>query len=341
MTLPALRFSVLPGVTLQIRGDEAALRHYEAEYGSAATMPAEHDADAVAVTFDRRSRDGEPMPGGSVLAGSHKTVSWHADVSDPDARPMRARIEIRGAPRWFGLSLTQGYLVEPLLSIAAAAVGVLLPAAGFVTDAGAIVLLGRSRSGKSSLTMRAAAAGLPVLGDDQVFLGRSGHVTRFPRRLRVYDDLRDTAPDAFARLPGWARRALWVRRLARSVTAGYVRPSLAIATSAVLGAVESEEAPLARLVVLERTANLSRIEVQRIDSDAALATAAAVMEDQRRHLARLGPAWSRRLEEVAVSERSVLADAIARVGAERVLIPNGWTAKASVDALWERLRGLK
>ena len=337
MTLRALRFAVLPTVTLHIRGDEAALRHYEAEYGPAATTAAEYGSDAVEVAFDRGSRDGEPMPGGSVLAGSHKTVSWHADVSDPDARPMRARIEIRGVPRWFGLSLTQGYLVEPLLSVAAAAVGVLLPAAAFVTDGGATVLLGRSRSGKSSLTMRAAAAGLPVLGDDQVLVGRSGTVTRFPRRLRVYDDLGDTAPDAFARLSGWARRALRVRRLVRTMTAGYVRPSLAIPVSAVRGAVESTGAPLARLVVLQRTANLSRIEVERIHSDAVLASGAAVMEDQRRHLARLGPAWSRRLEEVAVSERPVLADAIARVGAERVLIPDGWTAKASLDALWEHL----
>ena len=337
MRIRSRRFAVLPRVSIQIRGDEAALRHYEAEYGWAAMAPAVQDSDAVVVTFDGRSRNGTPAPGGSTLTGSHKTVSWHADVSDPSARPLRASIEVRGVPRWFGLSLTQGYLVEPLLSVAAADVGVLLPAAAFVTDGGATVLLGRSRSGKSSLTMRAAAAGMPILGDDQVLVGRSGRITRFPRRLRVYDDLRDTAPDAVARLPGWARRALWARRVARILTAGHVRPSLAIPANAVRGAVESAEAPLARFVVLERTANLSRIEVERVDVDAALATATAVIADQRRHLARLGPAWSRHLDEVAMAERSTLAGAIARADATRVRIPDGWTAEASVEALWHGL----
>jgi hypothetical protein len=332
------RFDVLPDVSLEVNGDDAALRHYAAEYGAPSTSSAGDGTAAVRVRIGHDRGDAPVPVGPSVLGGRHKTVAWYAVVSDPDAHPISATISLRGRPRWFALSLTQGYLVEPLLSVAASdAGGVLLPAAAIVTETGGVVLLGRSRSGKSSLSARAAAAGLAVLGDDQVLIGRAGWLTRFPRRLRVYDDLRATAPEAFRRLPAWARRALRVRVLARLATAGYVRPSLAIPASD-LGAAMVAEAPMTRFLVLERTSAVTDIEVQQISAEAAMAAAESVLDDQRRHLRKLGDAWRERLRTLAGSENDVLASALGSVAPERILIPDQWPAAVSVDAVWDRIR---
>ena len=331
------RFDVLPRVSLEVSGDDAVLRHYAAEYGTPAASSDGDGTPAVRVRIGRgddRPRIGD---GAGVLEGRHKTVAWHAVVSDPEAHPISATISLRGAPRWFSLSLTQGYLVEPLISVAATdAGGVLLPAAAIVTGAGGVVLLGRSRSGKSSISARAAAAGFGVLGDDQVLVERNGQLTRFPRRLRIYDDLGATAPQAYRRLPARARRALQVRALARLATAGYVRPSLAIAASD-LGAATVDTAPMARFLVLERTSAVTDIEVQQTGAEAATAVAEAVLGDQRRHLRMLGEAWRQRLRTLAGSETDVLASALKSLAPESILIPDHWPAGVAVDALWDRI----
>jgi hypothetical protein len=80
-----------------------------------------------------------------TLHGGHKTVNWRIELGSPEEPSLNAAIELRGAPRSFGLSLVQGYFVEPLLSLAAAREGsVLLPCAAIATDEGLLLLLGRS-----------------------------------------------------------------------------------------------------------------------------------------------------------------------------------------------------
>ncbi len=209
-----------PGLRVALTGDRAARQHFAQEYAPARTAgPTVVEPDVlVEVTSAAR------LPAG---AGGHKTVRWSVEVGPPDVRPLRARIVLAGRPRRFGLSLVQGFVVEPLVSLAAARTGlVLLPAAALASQRGAVVVLGRSRSGKTSVVARAVAGGRGALGDDQVLVDREGAVRSWPRRLRVYPDLRDTAPQAVGALPRRRRAALTGLAVLDRATRHWVAPSL-------------------------------------------------------------------------------------------------------------------
>ncbi|HVF79946.1 MAG TPA: hypothetical protein VNA28_16760, partial [Solirubrobacteraceae bacterium] len=194
------RYRFLPGVDLRLTGDRTTARHYAAEYAGAEVAD-----DGSAVALDVRFAPAAPSDGVRI-EGGHKTARWTVTAPAPAGGPLRAGIELRGRPRFFGLSLVQGYFVEPLLSVAVARAGhVLLPSAAIGEEGGVLVIMGSSGTGKSSLSARALAAGRPVLGDDQILLDGAGDCRRFPRRMRFYSDLPQTAPAAFARLPIDAR----------------------------------------------------------------------------------------------------------------------------------------
>jgi hypothetical protein len=333
----AVRFEVLPGVAVDILGDDATMRHFHAEYG-VTRVPLPGDSTAsMRVTVVLGGPRSAPIDERGIIVGSHKTVSWRAVVGPPDHGRIDATITLRGRPQWFGLSLIQGYIIEPLISVAAAAAGgVLLPAAAIVVGPGATVLLGRSRSGKSSVSARAAAAGLPVLGDDQVHVDRAGMVSRFPRRFRFYDDLSATAPDAYRRLPARARRALAIRRIIRIASLGFVAPSLPVPVSD-LGAVVAPATGISRIVVLERVRRASRVELGTLTPGEAAETAMGILDDQRRHLGVLGETWRTFLGEIRHREADVLRDLLTRVTVERMLIPEALGPAAAVDAVWQQL----
>ena len=196
-------FAFATDLRLRVTGQAAAVRHARREYG-AAEVPDARRVD-VEVAFGPLGRDAVRSRGGAaeplIGRGRHKTVAWRVEAGDPDAVPLTARIETAGWPTAFALSLVQGYVIEPLLSIAGARRGiVLLPGAGIVLDDGLVLLLGRSRAGKSTLAARALTAGRAILGDDQLFVGPDATAWPFPRSLRFYPDLARTAPASFAQL---------------------------------------------------------------------------------------------------------------------------------------------
>ena len=237
----------IPGVALRVHGDAAAARHLAMEYAPAGGEPS--TASEVVAALDVHFVSKLP----DARAEGHKTIRWSATLERTAPQHLQLRIALRGWPRWFGLSLVQGYLIEPALSLLAVeAGGVLLPAAAIVQDGAALLLIGRSGTGKSSVSMRAFAAGLPLLGDDQVFVSGDGTCTRFPRRLRIYDDAARTAPGAISRLPVRDRVGLLVRRVVRVATRGYVAPSLAIPLRALGGADAPTSVPLGRVALLSR-----------------------------------------------------------------------------------------
>ena len=195
MTDPAHRetFAFLDRLRLEVRGDRRALAHFRAEYSRARADPGA-EADLV-VSF------GRTPPGSRAFEAGYRSLRWRVALDPLGNAPLRATIDLSGAPRRFGLSLLQGYVVEPLLGLLApAAEHVLLPSAAVMSEGGALLLLGRSRSGKSSLVARTAIAGTGVLGDDHVLVGAAG-CRAFPRRLRLYPDVAETAPAARAALP--------------------------------------------------------------------------------------------------------------------------------------------
>jgi hypothetical protein len=323
----AATFAFLDDLRLEVVGSARTLRHYRAEYGRAAGPPV--GEPELRVVFRRISG------GGSGFDGAHKTVRWHVEIAEPLDGPLRVVIDLRGEPRSFGLSLLQGYVIEPLLGLFAAATGhVLLPAAAIGSANGAILLIGRSRSGKSSLAARAAAGGLEVLGDDHVLVAGSGECRAFPRRLRVYSDLSRTAPQAYARLPGSKRAKLRALSALRSSTRNLVAPPLRIGLEALGSSLHQSVLQLGTIVVIER-GEVDSLERELLGPDALVEIAAEILREQRRPLELLSRGdWHARLERVRTADEELLIAAFAHgASAVRVVVPRSWPAEQAVSAI--------
>jgi hypothetical protein len=103
-------------------------------------------------------------------------------------------------------------VLEPLLLFLLTRAGrIPLHAAGFLLGHRAVLLAGPSGAGKSSLALEAARAGLPVLGDDTVFLELDSglRIHGAPRPLHV--PVAGASPPGELRLRGgrWKQRAGW------------------------------------------------------------------------------------------------------------------------------------
>jgi hypothetical protein len=318
-------FEFLEGLRFEVRGDRRALAHFRAEYRAART--------GAAATPDLVVSFGETPPGSAGFEGGYRSLRWRVALGDPGDGPLRATIDLRGAPRSFGLSLLQGYVVEPLLGLLAPATGhVLLPSAALATEGGALLLVGRSRSGKSSLVARAAAAGTAVLGDDHVLVGADG-CRAFPRRLRLYPDVAETAPAARAALPPRKRALLRALGLVRTATGGAVAPPVRVPVET-LGTVRRDPLPLARVVVLERR-EVPRLAAEALSRDELVAVAGEVLREQRGALERVDdPRWRERLEHVPQEEESLLHEAFAQAAdVGRLVVPTRLPAGESVGAI--------
>ena len=333
MTGRASDYRFADSVHLRISGPERALRHFDAEYGEAAVADASTAVPDVHVRISFGLKV-EPPADGALVVGGHKTARWRVALGPPGARPLQASIVLSGGPPSFALSLVQGYFVEALVAVALADRAlVALPSAGFATDGGVTVLLGRSGAGKTTLTARALAGGRTVLSDDQVVLDATGRVWRYPRRLRFYPDIRQTAPDAWTRLPARTRSTLVLRGRVRRLTRGYVAPSLAVPVSEIGASVAPGPLPLRRIVVVARAPGEAPT-VATQPSDWVVEHAGLVLADQRDRLSRaLSGAWSERLDAALEAERQTVAAALTGVPATQVLLPRTWQASQAVDVL--------
>jgi hypothetical protein len=327
-------YRFLPGLRLAVTGEEATLHHFDREYG-----PGSEDgsgAAEVVLRFDPPAPSGRPTDQRRIFAaGGHKSVRWTVALGDPAATPLTASITIRGWPRSFALSLVQGYFVETLISLAAPAAGhALVPAAALVAQDQVVLMLGPSGAGKSSLSARLIASGGGVVGDDQVLVNAAGQCSSFPRRMRFYPDLADTAPDAFRALRRSTRLHLRCRGLVDRLTAGYVRPSLAIQAAELDPAHEPSSGRITRVIVLEPRAPVRDLESIPEELSSALSTARRVFELQRARLWSIAPSdWRLLIRETAEMEDRILTTAFRTARIERVRIPAHWEPKRSIDAL--------
>jgi len=297
---------------LSVVGPRAAIRHYEAEYdGSRAEAPSEPD---VRVAFGARL----PAASSAVVRGGHKLL---------------------GAPRAFGHSLVQGYFVEPMLSLAAVRHGrVLLPAAAIREGDGAVLIMGRSGSGKSSLSARALAEGRAILGDDQVLLDGSGQLWTFPRRLRFYADLRHTAPAAYRRLPLQARFGLAGREAVRRLTRGFVAPPIRVTPAELGGGRVRDPLPLSSVVMISREPGARELETEEINASEAVDLGIELLRAQRAHLERVDDSnWGQLLETAERQEAELLRSALNGRPGSIVRVPERWGAPRALDALSRRL----
>jgi hypothetical protein len=318
------RYQFALGLALAIEGDRPTVTQFNREYGEAAARP--HTETCVEVDFAEDSLDSR----GDAVRGGYKTMRWQTRLTAPDAPVLGARIEIAGRPRGFARTLVQGYFVEPLLSIAATRVdSVLLPAAAFRDATGTIVVLGRSGSGKTSLSMHALALGIRVVGDDQVVIDSTGACGPFPRRLRLYPDLRERVPVAYARLPRRIQVQLAVRRLIRLLSRGAVAPPLAVPMSIFGQDGQFDPGPITRVVILERALHPGELRKEPATVAEAVAYALGLLHEQREHLALAGgDAWRAALAETERREESRLEAAFRDISIERITVPSPLVGEA-------------
>ena len=320
-----------PALGLAISDWPDLTRHFEREYGPASTT------DRPDLRVERLGAMSETPTDGPVNRARHKTTTWALRLAEPSADPLVAALSIRGV---FGRSLVQSLLVEPLLTVSMLRTGrALVPAAGLVVDDRALLLVGASRSGKSTLAMRGWARGLGLLGDDRVVVSPDGLVSAFPRRIRLYPDLRSTAPDAYRRLARLTRLSLRATGAVRTATRGWVGLPVLAPWSTVVG-VAPATAPLGRVVVIER--NNEATDMAWIDgTDAAMARLAAILDRDLRALSGYSSAWSEEASLARARAIDVVCEAVVagKATCGVLVIPGLWPATTALDRV-ERQLGL-
>jgi hypothetical protein len=332
---PADLYRFGPGLTVSIRGERRARSYFRAEYGSAAFAPGP-DVPAVEAIIGTRVRaDAHATTGEPELLGAHKLARWRASVPvTPEADTMRIVVAVRGP---LGLALVQSQVIEPLVSLAAVRAGsVLLPGAAIAQGDRTLLLLGRSRSGKTSLAARALAAGRRVLGDDQVIINADRECLPFPRRLRLYPDLSRTAPAAFAALPRSVRTRLAALGRVNALTRGFVAPPVSVSPSAIAADGTGPVRLLIGEVVVVRRARVGALTLQPLDAGELAAETEDVLMGQRSELFRV-PGVRAAYETLLAHERAIISCALAAAPARRVLVPDSWTSEQAVGALAREL----
>lgn len=327
--------SVWPMLGLAIAGDTGLERHFAAEFGPPTPADPEHLPSEVLVLV----RPVEGSADASVGQGRYKTTRWQVRLGPPSGRPVSCELRIQGV---FGRSLVQSLVVEPLLSIAhAREERALVSAAALEVGGRAVVLVGGSRSGKSSLAMRAWSRGIPLLADDRVIVRPDGTATGVRRRLRVYPDLASTAPGAVRRLSPRTRARLRARGALQRLTAGW------IALPELVGSVGIQEAPASlaidRLVVIERSPRSGRTAsgaVAETDApDRVWARLGEILQSDLDWPAGQGPRWAAEAREAGSRQDRILRQALVQAGSDATLIsvPADWPAAVAVAALARHL----
>jgi hypothetical protein len=327
------RYRLGPGLVVSIEGNRIARAYFRAEYASS---PQNADSTAavleatIGATLHRRGRK-EHRP---QLSGAHKLARWRAYMpTQPDEDTIRVSVDVRGP---LGLPLVQSYVVEPLVSLATIRAGlVLLPSGAIARGGKAVLLIGRSRSGKSSLAARALAGGLRILGDDQVLISAEHGCLPFPRRLRLYPDLAKTAPAAFAALPPGARRALSVLDVVNSMTRGFVAPPVRVSPSRVGAGIARIGLPIGEVVVIRRSA-VDELTIEPLDALEVAEEVEQVLLNQRAEIFKVDGLRASCAPMLA-REAAIVSRALADAPARRVLVPSRWSAERAVGDLADEL----
>lgn len=323
------------GLTVSIRGERRARAHFRAEYG-AASLASSSEPPAVEAVIGAHAHPTRTatMPD-PELVGAHKLARWRASVPvRPELQTLRVAVAVRGP---LGLALVQSTVIEPLVSLAAVRTeSVLLPGAAIAQGDRTVLLLGRSRSGKTSLAARALAAGLRVLGDDQVIINADRECLPFPRRLRLYPDLSRTAPAAFAALGPSVRARLAALGRVNALTGGFVAPPVSVSASEIASTPGDAIRVLIGEVVVVRRARVNALTLEPLDPGELADEADDVLLGQRSALFEV-PGVRVAYEALLAHERAIIACALAAAPARRVLVPHSWSSEQAVDALAREL----
>lgn len=317
-----------PGLAVAVSGAAIARGYFRREYGEAAAARAARPQIELDACFARPA-EGRP---GAVVEGRHKLARWQAWVElGEDGVALHAHV--RGP---FGLPLVQSLILEPLMGVVAARHALaLVPGALLLDGEGrGVLLVGGSGAGKTSLAARALAAGRDVLADDRVFLGADAGASRYVRRMRLYPDIRATAPTAWASLAGGGRAKLRAVELLGDASGGRFAPPVAV-TRRELGAPPPPTGTAIHRILLLRREEREAAQMTTVQPGVAVDEMAQRIADDRAALD--GPALRGALRALARDDCGVLEGATTAVTAQRLEIPVAWPAARSVQRLAEEL----
>lgn len=337
---------VWPDRALTVLSPPALIDHFVAEYGEgqALTVPGAPEPTSIGPQVIVRALDARRGPSGATGAERrirrerHKTTRWRTRLGSPDHESIDCEVETIGV---FGRSLLQSVVVEPLIAIALARRDLaLLSAAGIVLDGRAIAICGMSRTGKSTLALRAWAAGRRVLADDRLVVTSAGQVAGFTRRSRIYPDLVATAPLAAERIGRRLRTRLTVAGLVRRVSGGFVGLPV-LADRHLLQPIQNDPVPLGAIFVIDRTdPNVREDAVGDLDDPAAVrARLEAIATRDLAWVAANGDDWRAASAATVRAQLDVIDAALAASGAAtRVLaVPGSWDAVRAVRTVADLL----
>ena len=335
MTGPA-RYRFGDALELSITAPPRLCAHLAREYADHAIDDAPGPDQRASVLIGPGASDAF-APHTAVVLGRHKLARWRVTVeAKPAERALRLGVSMRGplAPM-----LVQSMVIEPALGLAAPwCQSVVVPGAAFLTDAGAILIAGPARTGKSTLAARLAASRADALADDLVVVWGEGRVSPVRRRVRLYDDFADNAPQAHARLPARLRGWLRGRGALRKATLGMAAPPLLI-PPATMGIVAASGAPVLRsllVVAVEHERGPGLEELHPADAVPALLELGG-RERSALHGAE-GHDWEPFLQAQAAGERDALARILTGVRAQRLYTPAGWDVRQRVRFMESVLR---
>jgi hypothetical protein len=169
-----------------------------------------------------------------------------------------------------------------------------------------------------------------------VVLDRAGLCWPFPRRVRLYPDIRQTAPRAYRAMPPRRRIALVSRAAVQRLSGGSVAPPVYV-PPAELSSVKPSPLPVRSAFVVERDETAERIVRRPLATEEALGEAAEVLELQRTALAPAGRGWDQALKDGTDSENDVLGHVFGAARLERLAVPSRLPAAEAIAALHEEL----
>ena len=324
--LPSETYLFPSGVALRIHSAQPdLLGHFRGEYGEGAGEAA--GPPDVEVYAGKAAIASSPAPGRLArgFAGRHKVLRWRVGVAGIDQDTTTVAFEGAGQ---MVISFLQTFYVEPLLRLKFAARDhALVHAACIVKDGCSVLFPAGSAVGKSTLTLQHAAAGQPVQGDNYVILSPDGRTLAFPRRMRIYSDLRSTAPEVFRRLPSAEQRQLRVAGIVKRLSAGYSNQPRRLTVQQMLaGSKACPEARLRAVFLLKpyMGEGLSEPKPQSVDN--AIERMQAISDTEAKYLATALDATGAAppaayTEQVLTRERDVLTRALNEVPIFELLVP--------------------
>ena len=214
-----------PGVLLRIVSRHShVLAYFDAEYGPFRTA----DTTDVQLNVHVGKQSNMAHPTGAIVhRRQHKLTRWTVTFTDLESE--RTCIEFDGLGV-MTLPYLQSFYIEPLLWFKLLPRGhALVHGASVCQGSKSRVFVGSSRVGKTSLTLSQAERGNAVQGDNYVILSPDGTSIAFPRRLRVYPDLRTSLPTIHRRLPFTTRTRLKSYAILNWLSRGYANPATRLA----------------------------------------------------------------------------------------------------------------